>query len=147
MRFLSGFRHFYYSLTLLWGFYCVSKWVIFLRICTYLQRSAKILQICTDSQRSKTWELSPGEYIGVGCSDWIGPTPDNSLYVIGAPGCTRSTIPSLRASNPDYEIGLQTATLQQAKTQLDNGKNLAQITSSSHHILQFVYSAFSSSSK
>ena len=41
-------------LTSLWGFYCVSEYVSFFRICTYLQRSAKILQICTDSQRSKT---------------------------------------------------------------------------------------------
>ena len=55
MRLISNFKHFYYSFDIAVWFQCVSDKVIFLRICTYLQRSAKILQICTDSQRSKTW--------------------------------------------------------------------------------------------
>ena len=58
MRLLSSFKHFYYSFDIAAGF-LLCFWVsqFFFQICTYVQRSAKILQICTDSQRSKTWDV------------------------------------------------------------------------------------------
>ena len=67
MRLLSSFKHLYYSfdipvrvfiafLSVFFFRICtyLQRSVKILQICTYLQRSAKILQICTDSQRSKT---------------------------------------------------------------------------------------------
>ena len=57
-------------MTLLWGFIVFPSRSVLFRICTYLQRPAKILKICTylqrfskflqiftDSQRSKTWKI------------------------------------------------------------------------------------------